>query len=1207
MARKMKSMDGNNAAAHVSYAFSEVAAIYPITPSSPMADLVDQWSANGLKNIFGSQVKVVEMQSEAGAAGAVHGSLGAGALTTTYTASQGLLLMIPNMYKIAAEQLPCVFHVSARTVSTHALNIFGDHSDVMACRQTGFAMLCEGNVQEVMDLSPVAHLAALSGKVPFINFFDGFRTSHEIQKIAVWDYKDLADMCDMDAVKAFREHALNPEHPAMRGSHENGDTFFQHREACNQYYDALPEVVEKYMGKINEKLGTDYKLFNYYGAPDADRVIIAMGSINDVAEEVIDYMNAHGEKVGLVKVRLYRPFCADKLVAAIPATAKKIAVLDRTKEPGSLGEPLYMDVVTALANAGVQATVIGGRYGLGSKDTPPASIFAVYNELKKDQPKREFTIGIVDDVTNLSLEEDKNCPNTAAEGTIECKFWGLGGDGTVGANKNSIKIIGDHTDKYVQAYFQYDSKKTGGVTISHLRFGDKPIKSPYYINKADFVACHNPSYITKGFPIVRDVKPGGVFMINCQWTPEELAHHLDAASKRYIAENNIQLYTIDAIDLAQKIGMGKRTNTILQSAFFSLAKVLPEEDAIKYMKEKATQSYSKKGMDIVEMNHKAIDAGATAYVKVNVPADWANAEDVVTEHNLEGKPELVKQVKNILFPVDKMDGDSLPVSTFVDHVDGQFELGAAAYEKRGVAVAVPEWDSKKCIQCGNCAYVCPHATIRTVALTDEEAKNAPAAAKIVPVKAGKGKGVYQFTMAISPLDCMGCGVCVGACPEKVQAIKMVPQETQLDQQEVFDYCVAKVADKKELQTPDVKGSQFRKPLLEFSGSCAGCAETSYARLVTQLFGDKMYISNATGCSSIWGNPGATNPYCTNAEGKGPAWCNSLFEDNAEHGFGMYLGQKAIRDSLIEKTKALIAVEWTNADLKAAAQKYLDTVNDLEANAEATKAYVAALEENVSTVDELAANEKFAAHAAELKAKGEKYCDCDACALGADILSKKDYLSKKSVWIFGGDGWAYDIGFGGVDHVLASGEDVNIFVFDTEVYSNTGGQASKASNIGQVAQFAAAGKETKSKSLAEIAMSYGYVYVAQVAMGANAAQTLKAIQEAEAYHGPSLIIGYAPCEMHSIKGGMQNCQKEMKKAVDCGYWNMFRFNPAAEKKFTLDSKAPAGGYQEFLMNEARYSRLTREFPERATVLFAKNEENAKERYEHLLKLVDMYDK
>ena len=1207
MVRKFKTMDGNNAAAHVSYAYTEVAGIYPITPSSPMADFVDQWSAAGLKNIFGTRVKVAEMQSEAGAAGTVHGSLGAGALTTTYTASQGLLLMIPNMYKIAAEQLPCVFHVSARTVSTHALNIFGDHSDVMACRQTGFAMLCETNPQEVMDLSPVAHLSAIEGKVPFLNFFDGFRTSHEIQKVACWDYADLKEMCNMKAVEEFRQHALNPEHPAARGCHENGDIFFQHREACNRYYDELPAVVEKYMGKINEKLGTNYQLFNYYGAPDADRVIIAMGSINDVAEEVIDYMNAHGEKVGLVKVRLYRPFCADKLVAAIPATAKKIAVLDRTKEPGSLGEPLYMDVVTALANAGVKATIIGGRYGLGSKDTPPASIFAVYNELKKDEPKHEFTIGIVDDVTNLSLEEDKNCPNTAAEGTIECKFWGLGGDGTVGANKNSIKIIGDHTDKYVQAYFQYDSKKTGGVTISHLRFGDKPIKSPYYINKADFVACHNPSYITKGFPIVRDVKPGGVFMINCQWTPEELAHHLDAASKRYIAKNNIQLYTINAIDLAQSIGMGKRTNTILQSAFFSLAKVLPEEDAIQYMKEKATQSYSKKGMDVVEMNHKAIDAGATAYVKIDVPAAWANAEDVVAQHNLEGKPELVKQVKNILFPVDKMDGDSLPVSTFVDHVDGQFELGAAAYEKRGVAVAVPEWDSAKCIQCGNCAYVCPHATIRTVALTDEEAKNAPAAAKIVPVKAGKGKGVYQFTMAISPLDCMGCGVCVGACPEKVQAIKMVPQETQLDQQDVFDYCVNKVSEKKELQTADVKGSQFRKPLLEFSGSCAGCAETSYARLVTQLFGDKMYISNATGCSSIWGGPGATSPYCTNAEGHGPAWCNSLFEDNAEHGFGMYLGQKAIRDRLIEKTKALIAVEWTNADLKAAAQKYLDTVNDLEANAAATKAYVAALEENVATVDELAQVPQFAEHAAELKAKGEKYCDCDACALGADILSKKDYLSKKSVWIFGGDGWAYDIGFGGVDHVLASGEDVNIFVFDTEVYSNTGGQASKASNIGQVAQFAAAGKETKSKSLAEIAMSYGYVYVAQVAMGANAAQTLKAIQEAEAYHGPSLIIGYAPCEMHSIKGGMQNCQKEMKKAVDCGYWNMFRFNPAAEKKFTLDSKAPAGGYQEFLMNEARYSRLTREFPERATVLFAKNEENAKERYEHLLKLVDMYDK
>ncbi len=1181
MVRKMKSMDGNNAAAHVSYAFSEVAAIYPITPSSPMADFVDQWSANGLKNIFGTKVKVVEMQSEAGAAGAVHGSLGAGALTTTYTASQGLLLMIPNMYKIAAEQLPCVFHVSARTVSTHALNIFGDHSDVMACRQTGFAMLCEGNVQEVMDLSPVAHLSALSGKVPFINFFDGFRTSHEIQKIAVWDYEDLKDMCDMDAVAEFRAHALNPEHPHMRGSHENGDIFFQHREACNKYYQALPAVVEKYMGKINEKLGTNYQLFNYYGAPDADRVIITMGSICDVAEEVIDYLNAHGEKVGLVKVRLYRPFCPEKLIAAIPATAKRIAVLDRTKEPGAMGEPLYQDVVTALANAGKNdIKVIGGRYGLGSKDTPPASVFAVYEELKRENMKRQFTIGIVDDVTNLSLPEDKNCPNTAAEGTIECKFWGLGGDGTVGANKNSIKIIGDHTDKYVQAYFQYDSKKTGGVTISHLRFGDKPIRSPYYINKADFVACHNPSYVTKGFKMVQDVKPGGVYMINCQWDFDELNHHMDAASKRYIAQNNIQLYTINAIDLALEIGMGKRNNTILQSAFFTLAKVMPQEEAIGYMKEAAKKSYLKKGQDIVDMNYKAIDLGATAFKKIDVPADWATAEDNKPAVKREGKPELVKMVSTILDPVGKMDGDSLPVSAFVDHVDGQFELGAAAYEKRGVAVSVPTWDSTKCIQCNQCAYVCPHATIRPYALTEAEAAAAPEAAKIVDVKAGKGKGVYKFTMAISPLDCMGCGVCVGACP--VNALAMVSQEGELPQQDVFNYCVAKVADKKDMQDNTVKGSQFKQPMLEFSGSCAGCAETSYARLVTQLFGDHMYISNATGCSSIWGGPASTSPYCTNKEGKGPAWVNSLFEDNAEHGLGLMIGQQKIRDDLADMTRELIAQPMTVAELKEAAQKWLDTMNDGNANGEATDAYVKALEENVMPE-----------------------CPCPACTLGRAILAKKDYLRKKSMWIFGGDGWAYDIGYGGLDHVIASKQDVNIFVFDTEVYSNTGGQASKASNIGQVAQFAAAGKEVKKKSLTEIAMQYGYVYVAQVAMGANPAQTIKAITEAEAYHGPSLIVGYSPCEMHSIKGGMMNCQKEMKRAVDCGYWNLFRYNPEAEQKFTLDSKAPAGGYQEFLMNEARYSRLTREFPERADVLFERNEEEAKARYEHLLKLVDMY--
>ena len=1174
MARKFKSMDGNNAAAHVAYAFTEVAGIYPITPSSPMADLVDQWAAAGQKNIFGTTVKVCEMQSEAGASGTVHGSLAAGAMTTTYTASQGLLLMIPNMYKIAGELLPCVFHVSARTVSTHALNIFGDHSDVMACRQTGFAMLCENDPQEIMDLAPVAHLAAIEGRVPFINFFDGFRTSHEIQKVACWDYEDLKEMTDMDAVAAFRKHALNPERPNMRGSHENGDIFFQHREACNPYYDALPDVVEKYMGKINAKLGTDYQLFNYYGAPDAERVIIAMGSICNVAEEVIDYMTAKGEKVGMVKVHLYRPFRADKLIAAIPATCKKIAVLDRTKEPGALGEPLYMDVVTALANAGkTDIKVIGGRYGLGSKDTPPASVFAVYDELNKDEMKRQFTIGIVDDVTNLSLEE-KPAPGVAAEGTIECKFWGLGGDGTVGANKNSIKIIGDHTDKYVQAYFQYDSKKTGGVTVSHLRFGDKPIKSSYYINKADFVACHVPSYIVKGFPMVRDVKPGGTFLINCQWSDEELSRHMPAVAKRYIAQNNIQVYTINAIDLAKEIGMGKRTNTILQSAFFALAKVMPESEAIGYMKDAATHSYLKKGQDVVDMNHKAIDAGATAFRKFEVPADWATAEDKADTTVLAGKPELVEQVKTILDPVGKMDGDSLPVSAFVKHVDGQFELGASAYEKRGVAVTVPTWDSEKCIQCNNCAYVCPHATIRPYAMTEEEVKNAPAAAKIVDIKAGKGKGVYKYTLAVSPLDCMGCAVCVGQCP--VGALTMVPQEQEAAQQEVFNYCVAEVSEKKDMQDDTVKGSQFHQPMLEFSGSCAGCAETSYARLITQLFGDHMYISNATGCSSIWGGPAATSPYCTNKEGHGPAWSNSLFEDNAEHGLGMYLGQQATRSRLADKIRELAGVTTSEAK-KAACEKYLATMDSYEDNKAAIAELLPLLE-----------------------------ADPD-CQYSKEILADKEYLGKKSMWIFGGDGWAYDIGFGGVDHVLASGNDVNIFVFDTEVYSNTGGQASKASNIGQVAQFAAAGKEIKKKSLAEIAMSYGYIYVAQVAMGANPAQTLKAIKEAEAYPGPSLIIGYAPCEMHSIKGGMMNCQKEMKKAVECGYWNLFRFNPAAEgAKFTLDSKEPKGGYQEFLMNEARYSRLTREFPDRASELFQRNEKAAMDRYEHLLKLKAMYE-
>ena len=1177
MARSMKTMDGNNAAAYVSYAFTEVAGIYPITPSSPMADYVDQWSAQGKKNIFGSTVKVMEMQSEAGAAGTVHGSLNAGAMTTTYTASQGLLLMIPNMYKIAGELLPCVFHVSARTVASHALNIFGDHSDVYACRQTGFAMLAETNPQEVMDLGAVAHLATIKSRVPFINFFDGFRTSHEIQKIEVWDYEDLKEMCDMDAVEAFRKRALNPEHPTMRGSHENGDIFFQHREACNEYYNAVPAVVEEYMGKVNAKLGTNYQLFNYYGAPDAERVIVAMGSICDVAEEVIDYLTAKGEKVGLVKVRLFRPFSAKHLLAAIPETATKIAVLDRTKEPGAYAEPLHLDVMSAMSEAGRQATIIGGRYGLGSKDTTPASIFAVYEELSKEAPKARFTLGINDDVTHLSLEE-KEAPNTAAEGTIECKFWGLGGDGTVGANKNSIKIIGDHTNKYVQAYFQYDSKKTGGITISHLRFGDKPIKSPYYINKADFVACHNPSYVTKGYKMVRDVKPGGVFLINCQWTPEELNEHMPAEAKRYIAKNNIQLYTINAIDKAIEIGLGKRTNTILQSAFFALAGVLPKEDAINYMKDAATRSFSKKGEAIVKMNHDAIDAGFDYYVKIDVPADWANAEDKKVEEVLPGNnKKLINMVQTIMEPVAKMDGDSLPVSAFVDHADGTFEQGAAAYEKRGVAVMVPVWDETKCIQCNRCSYVCPHATIRPFALSEEEVANAPAGLQTAKM-IGKGLEEYRFTMAVSPMDCMGCGVCVGECPAKEKAITMVPRESQESKQPVFDYLVANVSKKPGMPAKEtVKGSQFEKPLLEFSGSCAGCAETAYARLITQLFGDRMYISNATGCSSIWGGPAATSPYTVNEKGHGPAWANSLFEDNAEHGFGMYLGQKVIRERLIEKVRDVVE-DGSNEAVKVAGQKYLDTVNNGKENQAATEELIAALEA----------------------------CGCDKAK---EILSQKEYLSKKSVWVFGGDGWAYDIGFGGVDHVLASGEDINIMVFDTEVYSNTGGQASKASQIGQVAQFAAAGKSIAKKSLAEIAMSYGYIYVAQIAMGADMNQTIKAIAEAEAYPGPSLIIGYAPCEMHSIKGGMTNCQKEMKRAVDCGYWNMFRFNPAlkAEGKnpFTLDSKAPTTDYKEFILGEARYSSLTRAFPERAEALFEQAAQNSRARYEHLVRLGELY--
>ena len=1187
MARAKQSMDGNTAAAHVAYAYTEVAGIYPITPSSPMADVVDQWSAAGQKNIFGNTVKVVEMQSEAGAAGTVHGSLAAGALTTTFTASQGLLLMIPNMYKIAGEQLPCVFDVSARTVATQSLNIFGDHSDVYACRQTGFAMLAETNPQEVMDLSPVAHLAALEGKVPFINFFDGFRTSHEIQKIEKWDYEDLKEMCNMEAVEAFRAHALNPEHPAMRGSHENGDVFFQHREACNSAYDALPAVVEKYMKKINDKLGTNYDLFNYYGAPDADRVIIAMGSINDVAEEVIDYLTAKGEKVGLVKVRLYRPWVSDSLLKVLPKTVKKIAVLDRTKEPGSLGEPLYLDVAATLREAGMNDIILtGGRYGLGSKDTPPSSVFAVYKELEKDAPKARFTIGIVDDVTNLSLPEVKPAPITSAKGTVECKFWGLGGDGTVGANKNSTKIIGDHTDKYIQAYFQYDSKKTGGITISHLRFGDSPIKSPYYINQADFVACHNPSYITKGYKMVQDVKPGGIFMINCQWSDEELAQHLNAEAKQYIAKNNVQLYTINAIDKAIEIGMGKRTNTILQSAFFKLANVMPIDQAVEFMKAAAKKSYSKKGDAVVEMNYKAIDAGVDAVHKVEVPADWANATEEKKVVERTGRPATVKMVNELLDPIGLMDGDSLPVSAFKDIADGQFETGASAYEKRGTAVMVPEWDPTSCVQCNSCAFVCSHATIRPFILDAGEVNAAPSQIKLADSKHAVAEGM-KFTMTVSPLDCMGCGECVTVCPAAAKgALKMVPQESQAAEQPVFDYLVANVG-KKEIKpaftdaTPI--GSQYNQPLLEFSGSCAGCAETSYARLITQLFGEQMYISNATGCSSIWGGPAATSPYTVNKDTlKGPAWANSLFEDNAEHGFGMYLGQKTLRDQAIAKLEEIAASDKTSAELKTAIANFMASKEDTKKNA----ADVAAL------IPEL---EKAAAA---------------GCPVASEVLAKKDYLAKKSVWIFGGDGWAYDIGFGGLDHVLASGENVNVMVFDTEMYSNTGGQASKASNIGEVCQFAAAGKEIGKKSLAEIAMSYGYVYVAQIALGANPAQAVKAIAEAESYNGPSLIIGYAPCELHGIaKGGMNHCQDEMKKAVKAGYWNLFSFNPAlkAEGKnpFTLTSKEGDGSYQEFLNNEARYTRLIKPFPERAEKLFAESEKAANARYQHLLKLVELY--
>ena len=1176
MARKMKTMDGNQAASHASYAFTDVAAIYPITPSSVMAEHTDEWATEGRTNIFGQTVQVTEMQSEAGAAGAVHGSLAAGALTTTYTASQGLLLMIPNLYKIAGEQLLGVINVSARALASHALSIFGDHSDVYACRQTGCAMLCESSVQEVMDLTPVAHLAAIKGKVPFINFFDGFRTSHEIQKIETWDYEDLADMADWDAIDEFRKHALNPNHPCQRGSAQNPDIFFQAREACNPYYDALPAVVQEYMDKVNEKIGTDYKLFNYYGAADAEHVIVAMGSVNDTIEETIDYMIAKDNaKVGVVKVRLYRPFCAEALVNAIPDTVKKITVLDRTKEPGSLGEPLYLDVVAALKGTKFDAVEIyTGRYGLGSKDTTPAQIVAVYGNTEK----KRFTLGIVDDVTNLSLELGAPLVTTP-EGTTNCKFWGLGADGTVGANKNSIKIIGDNTDMYAQAYFDYDSKKSGGVTMSHLRFGHKKIKSTYLIKTADFVACHNPAYVRK-YNMVQEIVDGGTFLLNCPWSAEELEKHLPGQMKKYIADHNINFYTIDGVKIGIETGMGPtRINTILQSAFFKLTGIIPEEKAIELMKAAAKKTYGRKGEDVVMKNWAAIDAGAQGVVKVEVPESWKNCGDEGLDYKVvtEGRKDVVDFVNNIQTKVSAQEGNTLPVSAFVDYVDGTTPSGSSAYEKRGIAVNVPVWNPDNCIQCNFCSYVCPHAVIRPVAMTEAETAGLPEGTKVLPMT---GMPEYKFVITVSALDCTGCGSCANVCPGKKgeKALTMDTLEKHLDEQPVFDYgqtlpikedVIAK------FKETTVKGSQFKQPLLEFSGACAGCGETPYAKLITQLFGDRMYIANATGCSSIWGNSSPSTPYTVNAKGQGPAWDNSLFEDNAEFGYGMLLAQNAIRSGLKAKVEAVAANEAASEEVKAACQEWLDTYSVGATNGTATEKLVAALDG----------------------------IDCPTCK---EIVKNKDFLAKKSQWIFGGDGWAYDIGFGGVDHVLASGKDINVMVFDTEVYSNTGGQASKATKTGAVAQFAAGGKDVKKKDLASIAMSYGYVYVAQISMGADYAQTVKAIAEAEAYPGPSLIIAYAPCINHGIKKGMSKAQTEEKLAVETGYWNNFRYNPAAEKKFTLDSKAPnMEGYQDFLKGEVRYASLAMKNPERAANLFAKNEAEAKERYEYLSKLVALY--
>ena len=1175
MARKMKTMDGNHAAAHASYAFTDVAAIYPITPSSPMAEATDEWATDGRTNIFGREVQITEMQSEAGAAGAVHGSLAAGALTTTYTASQGLLLMIPNLYKIAGEQLPGVFNVSARALASHALSIFGDHSDVYACRQTGCAMLCESSVQEVMDLTVVAHMASIKGKVPFINFFDGFRTSHEIQKIETWDYEDLKEMVDMDAVDAFRKHALNPNHPCQRGSAQNPDIFFQAREACNPYYDALPAIVQEYMDKVNAKIGTDYKLFNYYGAADAEHIIISMGSVNDTIEETIDYMVKQGQKVGVVKVRLYRPFCVQALIDAIPDTVKVISVLDRTKEPGAIGEPLYLDVVAALKGSKFdQVKVLTGRYGLGSKDTTPAQIVAVY----ENTTKSPFTVGIVDDVTNLSLEIGAPLVTTP-EGTTNCKFWGLGADGTVGANKNSIKIIGDNTDMYAQAYFDYDSKKSGGVTMSHLRFGHSPIKSTYLIRTANFVACHNPAYVRK-YNMVQELVDGGTFLLNCPWDMEGLEKHLPGQVKKFIADHNINFYTIDGVKIGIETGMGPtRINTILQSAFFELTGIIPAEKANELMKAAAKATYGRKGEDVVQKNWAAIDAGAKGMHKVEVPESWKNCEDEGLDYAVvtQGRKDVVDFVNNIQTKVSAQEGNSLPVSAFTEYADGSTPSGSSAYEKRGIAVKVPVWNPDNCIQCNFCAYVCPHAVIRPVAMTADEAAKAPADMKM---KDMTGMAGYKFAISVSALDCTGCGSCANVCPgmKGNKALVMESLEANLGEQAIFDFGQSLPVKEEVLakfKENTVKGSQFRQPLIEFSGACAGCGETPYAKLITQLFGDRMYIANATGCSSIWGNSSPSTPYTVNAKGQGPAWDNSLFEDNAEFGYGMLLAQNAIRDGLKAKVESVMANEKATDEMKAACKEWLDTFGIGALNGTATDKLVAVLDG----------------------------VDCDVCR---DIVKNKDFLAKKSQWVFGGDGWAYDIGFGGVDHVLASGKDINIMVYDTEVYSNTGGQSSKATKTGAVAQFAAGGKDVKKKDLASIAMSYGYVYVAQICMGADMAQTVKAIAEAEAYPGPSLIIAYAPCINHGIKKGMDKAQTEEKLAVECGYWNNFRYNPAAEKKFSLDSKAPKlETYQDFLKGEVRYMSLAMKNPERAAELFARNEAEAKERYAYLEKLVTLY--